>query len=171
MIMSTPITMLLAGGLLLAPTSAVSPPDPAPLSLTGTWTMESAYEILADGKRVTGYGEHPQGLLTVDASGRYSLQIFRVDRPKFASGDKTSGSPDEYRQAVLGSSTHFGRVTVDQARHQLLFEIEAASFPNWEGRKQVRDYTYANDILSYAVPASASGNGTIAYSVWKRARP
>jgi len=71
--------------------------------------------------------------------------------------------------ASLGSSTHFGRVTIDQARHQLTFDVEGASFPNWEGKRQVRDFTYENGLLSYAVPASASGNGTIAYSIWRRA--
>ena len=140
------------------------------LSLMGTWVMDSAYEIHADGSRTTNYGAHPAGLMMVDRAGRYSIQIFRPDRPRFASGDKTKGEADEYRSAVLGSSTHFGRVTVDPAKHQLLFDVEAASFPNWEGKRQVRDYTYSGGVLSYAVPASASGNGTIAYSVWRKVR-
>jgi hypothetical protein len=165
------ITGLLAGGLFLMPLPGRAAPEPPRLSLTGTWTMASAYEILADGKRATAYGEHPRGQLTVDAEGRYNLQIYRIDRPKFVSGDKTSGSPEEYRRAVLGSSTHFGRVTVDPARHQLLFEIEGASFPNWEGGRQIRDYSYTDGVLTYAVPASASGSGSIAYSIWKRVSP
>ncbi|WP_163314452.1 lipocalin-like domain-containing protein, partial [Enterobacter hormaechei] len=69
------------------------------------------------------------------------MQIFRPDRPAFASGDKTRGTAEEYRQAVLGSSTHFGRVSIDPGKHQLAFDVEAASFPNWEGKRQVRDYT------------------------------
>ena len=138
-------------------------------SLEGTWTMESAYEIHADGTRTTNYGEHPAGLFIVDRAGRYSIQIFGIERPPFASGDKARGTPEEYRQAVLGSSTHFGTVAIDPATHRLTFKIEAASFPNWEGKTQVRDYTYQNGILTYAVPASASGSGTIAYSIWRRA--
>src|SRR5580704_4771162 len=102
-----------------------------PLSLEGTWVMTSAYEILADGRRTTNYGEHPNGLLMVDKDGRYSLQIFRPTRPKFVSGDKTRGTPDEYREAVLGSSTHTGHVVLDAAKGKLRFEIDAASYPNW----------------------------------------
>ena len=78
-----------------------------PVSLEGTWVMTSAYEILADGTRTTNYGEHPNGLLTIDKVGRYSIQIFRPDRPKFASGDKKKAHrkntprpfwvPDPYR--------------------------------------------------------------------------
>jgi hypothetical protein len=145
-------------------------PSPEPLSLTGTWVMDSAYEIRADGTRTTNYGEHPSGLLMVDRSGRYSIQIFRPGRQKFASGVESDGRPEEYRDAVLGSSTHFGKVAVDAASHQLTFDIEDSSFPNWEGKRQVRNYTYAGGVLTYAVPASASGNGTVAYSIWRRVR-
>jgi hypothetical protein len=152
------------------PLMAAASPSPEPFKLAGTWVMESAYEIRADGTRTTNYGEHPHGLMMVDASGRYSIQIFRPDRPNFASGAKADGRPDEYRQAVLGSSTHFGHVTVDAPAHQLIFDVEASSFPNWEGKRQPRDYTYSRDILTYAVPASASGDGTIAYSVWRLER-
>jgi hypothetical protein len=138
------------------------------LSLVGTWVMASAYEIHADGSRTTNYSEHPAGLMMIDRSGRYSIQIFRPGRPGFRSGDKAKGMPDEYRAAALGSSTHFGHVKVDAAKHQLLFDVEAASFPNWEGKRQLRDFTYADGILSYAVPASASGDGTVSYSVWRK---
>jgi hypothetical protein len=150
--------------------AATAPGAGQSLSLTGTWVMDSAYEIRADGTRTTNYGEHPRGLMMVDRSGRYSIQIFRPGRPAFRSGDKSKGEPDEYRAAALGSSTHFGRVKVDAAKHQLMFDVEAASFPNWEGKSQVRDYTYAGGVLSYAVPPSASGNGTVSYSIWRRVR-
>jgi hypothetical protein len=136
------------------------------LTLAGTWVMDSAFEILANGARVTNYGEHPAGLLMIDAAGRYSLQIFRPTRPHFATGDKTRGTAEEYREAVLGSSTHFGRVRIEAGK--LVFDVEAASYPNWEGRQQVRDYTYADGLLHYQVPASASGNGTVAHSVWRK---
>jgi Lipocalin-like domain len=151
---------LLSGGRAMAKTED--------FSLEGTWEMDSAYETLADGTRVTNYGEHPAGLLMVDSDGRYTLQIFRRTRPKFASGDKTSGTSEEYREAVLGSSTHFGRARVDAVQRKLMFDVEAASYPNWEGKQQIRDYTYENGLLTYQVPASASGNGTIAYSIWRR---
>ena len=162
------LTRTLAVSILLLVSAARASAEEA-LSMQGTWTLTSAYEIQANGTRSTNYGEHAQGLLMVDATGRYSLQIFRPDRHKFASGAKPTGTPDEFRDAVLGSSTHTGRVRVDAPKHQLIFDIETASFPNWEGTRQIRDYVFEKDTLTYSVPASASGNGTIAYSVWKRA--
>jgi hypothetical protein len=165
------LTRILAPLTLAVPLMGAAPvPSPEALSLTGSWAMEAAYEIHADGSRTTNYGDHPSGLMMVDSDGVYSIQIYRPDRPKFAAGVKSKGEPEEYRSAVLGSSNHFGKVKVDEAAHQLLFDVEASSFPNWEGKRQVRNYTYADGLLSYAVPASASGDGTIAYSVWRRLR-
>jgi hypothetical protein len=59
-------------------------------------------------------------------------------------------------------------VAIDAIHHQLIFDVQDSSFPNWEGKRQVRDYTYKDGVLSYAGPASASGSGTTAYSVWRR---
>jgi Lipocalin-like domain len=156
------IASLMAGGIASVQAEGLS-------SLEGSWIMDAAYEIRADVIRTTNYGEHPKGLLIIDHAGRYNLQIFRVGRPLFVGGDKAHGTPDEYSAASLGSSTHFGHVTIDQAKHQLIFDVEGASFPNWEGKRQVRDFTYDNGLLSYAVPASASSSGIIPYSIWRRA--
>jgi Lipocalin-like domain len=138
------------------------------LALDGTWVMVAAYEILADGRRTTNYGEHPQGLLMVDKGGHYSLQIFRPGRPHFASNVKANGTAEEYREAALGSSTHTGLISIDPTSHELVFQIESSSYPNWENTRQARSYTFKDGILTYSVPASASGNGTVAYSVWQR---
>ena len=137
------------------------------ISLQGSWIMVSAYEVNADGTRTSNHGEHPDGLFMVDAIGHYSMQIFKPGRPAFASGNGASGTPEEYRAALLGISTHIGKVTIDQAHHQLIFDVEACSFPNWEGKRQVCDYTYKDEVLSYAVPTY--GDGIAAYSVWRLA--
>src|SRR5258708_33948651 len=105
----------IAAALLMIGASAAAN-ETQPLSLEGTWIMTSAYEILADGTRTTNYGERPHGLMMVDKVGHYSIQIFRPNRPKFASGDKRRGTPEEYREAVLGASTNTGRVGVDQVK-------------------------------------------------------
>lgn len=167
MICRAPFSLILIAGLTAGGIASAQAEELS--TLEGSWIMEQAYEIRADGTRTTNYGEHPKGLLTIDHTGRYNLQIFKVGRPLFVSGDKARGTADEYSAASLGSSTHFGHVKIDQAKHQLVFDVEGASFPNWEGKRQVRDFTYENGLLSYAVPASASGNGTIAYSIWRRA--
>lgn len=150
---------------------AASQPADMPLdTLQGTWRMESAYELHPDGSVTRNYGEQPLGLMMVDPQGNYSIQIFRPGRRRFASGDKLKGDAAEYREAVVGSSTHFGRVKLVPDRHELVFSIEAASFPNWEGKVQTRVYTYRDGRLDYAVPASAAADGTVAHSIWRRVK-
>lgn len=138
----------------------------APFPLAGTWTLQAADALHPDGSRSSDYGAAPKGLLMIDRQGHYSLQIFRAERPRFAAGDKASGSPDEYRGAVMGSSTHYGTLELDARRHLLVFHIVGASFPNWEGQQQRRSFELEGDVLSYRVPPRPDGNVPI--SVWRR---
>lgn len=100
--------------------------------------------------------------------GRYSLQIYNSDSLKFSSGDKAQGTPEEYKVAVMRSSAHMGQVTLDSSKGNIIFEVDYALFPNWEGKTQIRQYKLFGDRLSYQVPATATGNGTIAISEWRR---
>jgi hypothetical protein len=134
--------------------------------LAGTWTLVAADVLHADGTRTRDYGAAPKGLLLIDGGGHYSLQIFKSERPRFATEDKLSATDAEYKAAVLGSSTHFGSISVDPAGGTLTFKIEAASFPNWEGAAQTRRYELTGDELSYRVPPRPNGDTPI--SVWRR---
>lgn len=155
------MTLAMLAGLAARDARAASPESP----LRGTWTLVAADKILPGGERVRDYGESPTGRLIVDARGRYSLQIFKSERLRFASDDKARGSADEYASAALGSSTHYGTIAVDASRHTLTFRIEGASFPNWEGTSQQREYTLDDGVLTYRVPARS--DGSIPVSVWK----
>ena len=153
------------------PAAAQIAPQTAPrmvqaFPLVGTWTLAEADEIKADGTRIQNYGADARGRLIIDADGRYSLQIFRPDRARFASGNKFAGTADEYRDAVHGMSTHYGRLEIEPGGRTLAFHIEQSAFPNWEGRVQRRGYVLTDGRLSYEVPPAA--DGTIARSVWRR---
>jgi hypothetical protein len=160
-LLTLPFSLLFAQIVAAAPSAAPSP-------LAGTWTLQAADQLHPDGTRSPDYGDAPRGLLIVDADGRYSLQIFSSERKAFANTDKSQASANEFRSAVMGSSTHFGRIAVDTAKGTLAFAIEGASFPNWEGTRQERPYTLNADMLSYQVPVRANGRTPI--SVWRRLR-
>ena len=137
-------------------------------SLVGIWTLTAADNLQPNGTRVHAYGDDPQGILVFGADGRYTVQIFRGDRTKFASGDKAHGTPDEYKSASLGMSCHFGRYSVDAAKGTITFQIERASFPNWDGATQTRPFTLEGDDLSWRVPATP--DGSVPISAWRRVR-
>lgn len=135
-------------------------------SLAGTWTLLAADQLLPDGKVTRDYGEAPQGRLMIDSLGRYSIQIFRSERPAFAAAEKSRGTHGELRAAVLGSSTHYGTLSADWTAGTLTFTIEDASFPNWRGTTQVRSFELEGDTLTYRVPPRP--DGSIPISVWRR---
>ncbi|MEH6419831.1 lipocalin-like domain-containing protein [Pseudomonas sp. CGJS7] len=140
-------------------------PTPA-FPLQGTWTLVAADKRLPNGETARDYGQNPKGRLVVDGQGRYSLQIFKSERPRFAGDNKADGSADEFKSAVMGSSTHYGSVTIDPQAGALEFSIEGSSFPNWEGTTQKRQYTLDGTELRYEVPARA--DGSVPISVWRR---
>lgn len=156
-VMLSAALVMLSGGVTLA----ASP-------LTGTWSLTAADTLYPDGHRVHGFGDHPQGRMMVDASGNYMIEIYRPAATPFASGSKVTGTPAEFRDAMLRNSVHYGTVALDPASNHIVFDVERSVFPNWEGRRQVRDYTLDGNKLSYQVPASATGDATIAISEWKR---
>ena len=134
--------------------------------LAGTWTLVAADLLHADGRRTPDYGAAPSGRLMVDSHGRYSLQIFKAERLRFATDDKSKGTAAEFAGAVLGSSTHFGTLSLDTAARVLTVHIERSSFPNWENTQQKRQYTLDGHVLSYEVPPRPDGSTPI--SVWRR---
>lgn len=162
--MKTLIPMMIAmlAGLATRDVPGQSPPSP----LMGSWSLVAADKILPGGERARDYGDAPRGRLIVDAQGRYSLQIFKSERLRFAAGSKADGSIDEFKSAVMGSSTHYGTVRIDDEEGVLVFSIESSSFPNWEGSVQKRAYTLDHDRLSYRVPPRA--DGSVPVSVWRR---
>lgn len=155
------LTAAMLAGLGMRDTSASDDTSP----LRGTWTLVAADKLLPGGVKAPDYGEAPKGRLIIDDRGRYSLQIFKVERARFVR-DKNEGTPAEFASAVMGSSTHYGTVTVDRKKGLLTFAVEGASFPNWEGAIQQRQFTLKGDLLSYQVPARP--DGSLPISSWRR---
>jgi hypothetical protein len=157
------IFCLIAGGPVYAQNTT-----PERMNIAGTYSLVLVDNLLADGGRVHLYGDHPHGILVLDNKGNYSLQIVSDVRPHFASGDKSKGTDEENRLAIQGSNAHFGTYSVDQDKHTIAFSIARASFPNWEGTKQVRPFVYDGGNFKYTVPAPTTGGSATGEVVWKR---
>ncbi|WP_317203432.1 lipocalin-like domain-containing protein [Janthinobacterium sp.] len=141
-------------------------PAAQPCPLAGSWTLVAANLLSPDGSQSRDYGASPSGLLLIDSQGRYALQLYKSERPLFATGDKKTASAIEYESAVMGSSTHYGTLALDPDAHTLTFSIEHSAFKNWEGTKQKRTYELNGDELSYRVTARPDGG--IPISIWKK---
>ena len=100
------------------------------LSIVGAWVLIGAEKLLPDGTRVPDNGPNPHGQAIFTADGYYSVQIYRAEQLKFASGDKFKGTLEEYKEASLSTSVHLGRYSVDPVKHTITFKIDRSSIPN-----------------------------------------
>jgi hypothetical protein len=160
--MMTKVLPLLAIMLVGSLAATAQTPD-----IVGTWVLAKAEKLLPDGTRVSDYGENPHGLVIFTADGHYSVQIYRAERLKFSSGDKLKGTPEEYKEACLSTSVHFGRYSIDPAKHTITFRIDRSSFPNQDDTTQVRPYEMNGDELSWKV--APRPDGSVPITVLKRA--
>ena len=136
-------------------------------SIAGTWILTAAEKVLADGTRVPDYGSNPHGLAIFTTDGYYSVQIYRAERVKFSSGDKFKGTPEEYRDASLSMSVHFGRYSVDPIKHTITFSVDRSSVPNVDDTTAVRPYELKGDELSWRVAAQ---DGSVPTTTLRRAK-
>jgi len=134
--------------------------------LVGSWRLTHADKILPGGKRVTDYGDSPHGIAIFTTDGHYTIEIFRGDRQKFQSGDKFKGTPEEYKDAVLSTSCHFGTYSIDKANGKIIFKTERSSYPNWDDTKREVTFQLKDDELSWQqLPRP---DGSIPVSVFRR---
>ena len=81
-----------------------------------------------------------------------------MPRPKFAANDKLKATAEEYKAAVLGMISFFGRYTLDEEKKLLTLHLDACSYPNWDGTTQTRPITVlTEDVLTWITPVSSAG--------------
>lgn len=130
--------------------------------LVGTYTFVSEIRM-KDGVET----KSPRnGRLVLDANGNYVLTTIRPGLPKVASNNRMTATSEENKAIVSGTLTHFGTYTVEG--NALVFKVNSASFPNWNGAVQKRPFTLVGDELTYSL-AAASGGGSVRLT-WKRVR-
>jgi hypothetical protein len=135
--------------------------------LVGTWSFVSSNAKLPDGSSL--WGENPKGLFIISENGYFSWQIFRSDRPKFASNNWFKATPAELETNNQGTLAYFGTYSVDEKKKVVTFLTLASTLPNSEGEVIKRIITKVTaDELTYINPANVSGVRVEA--VWKRAK-
>ena len=124
----------------------------------------------ADGKRSFPFGEAPKGILIFTPDGRFAQIHVASDVPKFASGNRLSGTAEEYAAINRRSLALFGSYTVDEEKKTVTFKIASSTFPNWEGEAQTRTIDKLNaDEFVNTNPNVAGGRGS-ASNFYRRAK-
>src|SRR5262249_35768749 len=127
--------------------------------LIGTWTLVSA-TVERDGTKFEAFGPNPIGYMMFMVSGHFSWNFIRADRPKFASGDRATGTPEENKAAVQGNISAFGTYSID-LDGSLTLQIVGSNFPNWNGTTQKRMVEISGDQMRYFTPATSIGGSAV----------
>lgn len=155
-----------AAGLAILTLGSASASAQSAVAVTGTWTLVSSVTE-KDGKKSEQFGAGAKGMMSLDAHGHFMLTIIGPDLPKFASGNRAMATPEESRVVVARSIAMMGTYSVNATNKTLTFDVESATFPNWNGTTQHRLIVTADgDELKYVTPTASSGGvGTV---TWKR---
>jgi len=138
--------------------------------IVGTWDFTVAEVTAADGKKSFPFGETPKGILIFTPDGRFAQIHVASDVPKFASGNRLTGTAEEYAAISKRSLSVFGTYTVDEEKKTVTYRIVSSTFPNWEGEAQTRtiDKLTADEFVN-TNPNVAGGRGSAA-NYYKRAK-
>lgn len=132
--------------------------------IIGVWKLVSAVNTGADGVVKTGsFGPNPRGMIIFTSSGHYAVVNTHPDLPKFASGNRLQGTPEENKAVVQGSNSSFGTYTVSADGKVLTLEIEGGTWAHWNGTEQKRDLTLKGDDMKYSLAASRGGRSELAF--------
>lgn len=129
--------------------------------IVGSWSFLVNETTSADGTKINTYGANPKGIIMFDSGGHFSLFIANPERLKFVSGSRLQGTPEEYKTAVQGSISYFGKYSIDENSKVINFEIEASSFPNWDGVTQKRPFSISGDELRFTNSSGSSGGAVL----------
>ena len=132
--------------------------------IVGTWDFVVAEVTAPDGKKSFPFGETPKGILIFTADGRFAQIHVASDVPKFASGNRLTGTAEEYAAINRRSLSVFGSYTVDEEKKTVTFKIVSSTFPNWEGEAQTRtiDKLTADEFVN-TNPNVAEWRGSVEY--------
>jgi hypothetical protein len=138
--------------------------------IVGTWEFVVAEITGADAKKSFPFGETPKGVLIFTPEGRFAQIHVASDVPKIASGNRLTGTAEEYAAINKGSLSLFGSYTIDEDKKTVTFNITSSTFPNFAGEAQTRtiDRLTADEFVN-TNPNVAGGRGS-ASNYYKRVK-
>ena len=129
--------------------------------LIGTWGFVVTAANRSDGTKANVFGPNPNGVLMFHSDGHFALINTRPGRAKYVSGNRVQGTPEEFRETVLGSIAYFGTYSVDEAKNEFVLTIKGSTFPDYEGTEQTRPFTIVGDELRSINPNPSQGGSPI----------
>jgi hypothetical protein len=137
--------------------------------LAGAWRLASSEFRNSRGDMFYPLGEGAQGQAIFTQSGFMSGQLLRKDRPSFASGDQSSGTPGEIKTAFEGFVSYYGPFELDLEKRKLITHVEGSMFPNWIGKDQERFFELQEDrLILKTTPILLGDEEFVGVLIWQR---
>jgi len=138
-------------------------------SIIGAWNLISLEIQMENGEVIYPFGKNAQGSIIYSDSGRFSAQVMRPDRPKFASGDQMKGTTEEIKVNYEGYISYYGLYEFDTENNFIIHHVEGSLFPNWEGHGQKRFFEFSGNRLKLRTPPTLwRGEEIVAMLIWER---
>lgn len=137
--------------------------------MVGAWKLISFKIQKANGEVIYPFGKNARGSIIYTDSGRFSAQVMRPDRPKFASGDQMKGTAEEIKANYEGYVSYYGSYEFDNENGFIIHHVEGSLFPNWEGQGLKRFFELSGNRLKINTPPTLWGGGeNVATAIWER---
>jgi hypothetical protein len=120
--------------------------------LTGCWRLVS-YEVRNRAGALVGHplGDNATGYLLYTADGFMSVQIMRLDRPRYQAGGLGDGTDAESAEAARGYLAYAGHFHVEHDS-VVVHEPEVSLFPNWVHATMARKVALVEPHLELSTP-------------------
>jgi hypothetical protein len=141
--------------------------------IVGAWRLVSV-----DGQPpgLSGFYDHPTGMIVYDPSGWVSVQIAnRGGRKRFAKG-LAAGTEEEKAAAFDSYFSYYGSYTVDEVAGTVTHHVEDSSYPDLRGRNHVRWVEFQGKDRMMLIPQEDGKGGVVSrkgatYKLyWERVR-
>ena len=137
--------------------------------LVGAWKLVTFEFRRDDGSVIYPFGAEARGSVIYTESGRFSGQLMRIDRPRFAIPDQMRGTSEEIEANYKGSISYFGTYEVDSEKREINHFVEGSIFPNMEGTQQKRSFELNETQLVLKTPRfKVGGEKAVGILQWER---
>ena len=138
--------------------------------MVGAWELISFTIQKANGEVIYPFGKNARGSIIYTDSGRFSAQVMRPDRPKFASGDQMKGTAEEIKANYEGFVSYYKSYEFDSENDIVIHHVEGSLFPNWEGQDLKRFFELSGNQLKLNTPPTLWGGGgeVVGTLIWER---
>lgn len=143
--------------------------DKSSPSIIGAWRLIAFEFRKPDGTVIHPFGRQARGSILYTETGRYSAQLVRSDRPRFAVSDQMRGTIGEIEASFKGCISYFGSYELNLQDGLVVHHVEGALFPNMEGADQVRAFELSAGRLQLKTPPiSFDGERAVGVLLWER---